>query len=483
MGKYGIGFNYKGGFTTFPGVFTSIDASLLDARAVSPLGVVAILAEGGGFFEPKKAHALPLSLGSPELFIAPSNLLTCANLAAKPFAQLDRGVGQVFVVPVNPATQASRTLASSTPTTLATIKTKIWGLRANDVLVKHETGKLTVKLPSNRGNIIETFTYSTVAGLVADINERSAVLEATFAAEGTVVNFSEAALTTAATEPAAQAADWADALRALDGIRVNAIHVASPSSTVWATLSDYAIQKRLRGFVGSDLKSWNGVSNRAASILTLKTEAAGLNAVRMMHCGLGANGLPGYLFAARYAALAATLEPSVPMAYKFLDVESLETRLDIATEVGGVDGLLMAGVAPPVPHPDAPGTYIVGRGLSTWIGDDNLYRREHSVLAGTDAVVDLLEAGLRQFLGGEATRATGERAVGTIAQTLEACTKPTSIVRINGYRPESIVANLVDTVMNTAASMTPIPPINFIPLNLKLERTEIEVRFEAPLAA
>lgn len=482
MGKYGIGFNYRGGFTTFPGVFTSIDASALDARPVSPLGVVAILAEGAGFYEPGKAQSLPLGLGSPELFISPSPLLTCALLAAKPFSQLDRGAGQVIVVPVNASTPATKVLTSSAPANLATVTTKGWGLRFNAVLLKHETGKLTIKLPSSRGDIIEVFAYSTVAQLVADLNERSAILKATFTAEGTVANFAETAMT-GGTEPAAITADWAAALRALDGIRVNTVHVASSSSTVWAMLADYAIQKRLRGFVGSELKNWNGVSNRAASIATLKSEAAALNAIRMMHCGLGANGLPGYLFAARYAALAATLEPSVPMAYKFLDIEAIEARLDIATEVGGVDGLLMAGVSPPVPHPKAPETYIVGRGLSTWIGDDNMYRREHSILAGVDAFTDLAEAAVDPLLGGEATRASGERAVAALAQVSEACTKPTSVVRINGYRPESIVANIQDTVMNLAEAIDPVKPINFIPLNLKLERTDISVKFEAPLTA
>lgn len=482
MGKYGIGFNYRGGFTTFPGVFTSIDTSALDARPVSPLGVVAVLAEGAGFYEPAKAQSLPLGLGSPELFISPSSLLTCAMLAAKPFSQLDRGVGQVIVVPVNASTPSTKTLSSSTPTLLATLTSKGWGLRMNDILVKSETGKVTIKLPSSRGAILETYTYSTVAGLVAEINGRSAIVQATFTVEGTPANFAETAMT-GGTEPAAITADWAAALRALDGIRVNAVHVASSSSTVWAMLADYAIQKRLRGFIGSDLKNWNGTSNRAASITTLKSEAAALNAVRMMHCGLGANGLPGYQFAARYAALAATLEPSVPMAYKFLDIESVETRLDIDTEVGGVDGLLMAGVSPPVPHPKSPETYIVGRGLSTWVGDDNMYRREHSVLAGVDAFTDLAEAALSPLLGGEGNRASGERAVAALAQISEACTKPTSVVRINGYRPESIVATIQDTVMNTAEAIIPVPPLNFIPLNLKLERTDITVKFEAPLAA
>lgn len=481
MGRFGVGFNYKGGFTAFPGVFPTINADNLDARPVSPLGIAAVLAEGAGFFEPGKVASLPIQFGAPRRYLSASTLLTCAELATKPFSQLDRGVGQVLVVPVNQSTPSTKTLQSSAPTTLATITSKGWGLKFNEILLKHETGKLTVKLPTGGATpIVETFTYSTVQGLVNDINERSAIVKATFTANGTVVNFSETAMT-GGTEPAATSDDWAAALTELAGGNVTAVHVATSDTSVWAMLADFCIQKRCRGFVGGALQSWNGVSARATAIAALKSQAAALNAVRMMHVGLGANGLPGYQFAARYAALAAALEPSVPMTFKHLDVESLEARLDIATEVGGVDGLLLAGVAPPVPDPDALSTFIVSRGLSTWIGDDNLYRREHSVLAASDAVQNLLEAKLRQFLGGEGTKATAQRAVGAIHQTLEDCTKPTSVVRINGYRPESITATITDTVMQCSAAFTPIPPVNFIPLALNLERTDITVQFEAPL--
>jgi len=390
----------------------------------------------------------------------------------------------VFVVPVTPATPATFDLLdSSGPTLLATLTSKGWGTAFNAITVKSEAGKLTVALPGTSETITEIFTYTTVADLVTAINGRSAILAATFVAESTPDTFAATAMA-GGTEPAAVAQDWADAFVALNGFRVNAIHVATSDAAIWAMLADYAILHRLRGFVGSDLHNWNGVANRQTAIAALKAEAAALNAPRIMHVGLGADGLPGYLTAARHAALAATLEPSVPMTFKHLDFTSLETRLDYYTEVGGVDGLLLAGVAVPVPDPSSLGTFLVSRGLSTWTGDDNLYRREQSVLAAMDAVQDLIEAGMRQFLGGEGKVGVIARAVGVVDTILRQCTQQNSAVRINSYRPESIVAQFSsDTVLRIRAAVTPIPPINFIDVSLNLERTEIELDMSVNLAA
>ena len=244
MGRYGIGFNFKGGFTTFPGTFTSINADNLDARPVSPIGIVAILAEGGGFFPPGVATSVPISVGSPRRFLSESTLLTCAELAVKPFAQIDRGAGQVIVVPVNQCTVATKTLNSSAPALLATLSSKGWGTRFNAITVKAEAGKVTITLPTESGSIVESFSYTTVAGLVTALNERSALVSAVFALEGTPVTFDTTAMA-GGTEPAATTDDWAAALHALDGVRITAVHVASYNPAVWALLADYAIQKRL----------------------------------------------------------------------------------------------------------------------------------------------------------------------------------------------------------------------------------------------
>ncbi len=482
MANFGIGFNSRGQFTTFPTIFSNINIDDLDMRNQGPTGVVAIVGPGAGFFPPKKPSALPLAT-PPNRFLAPSDLLTAAQYAVRPFPELDRGLNQVFVVPVTAATQASGTEASVTPTNLFTVTAKVWGLKGNEITRKMETNKFTIALVTASGTVTEVFPFTTIAGLVADINARAGLVGATFLAEGTPVNHAATALT-GATEPAVTNQDWTDALASLTNLRVHVIHVVSSSSAIWAMLSAHCTLRRCRGIIGGGLRNWNGISNRQTAIAALKAEAAALNAFRLMHVGVGADGLASYLTAARYAALAGTLEPSVPMTFKHLDFESLETLLDIDTEVGGIDGLLLGGIAPPVQDPSAPGTYLVSRGLSTFITDANLYHREHSVLAAVDAVQFLIEDQLRQILGREGTVNALRRVNAIVDQVLNQCTRPTSAVRIASYRRDSIRSEFTsDTVLRVYASLTPIPPINFIDVNLGLERLELSVTFDVPLAA
>ena len=483
MPVFSIGFSDTGRWTAFPSVFVTVDADNLDLRPVSPVGVVAILAEGDGMFPPGVATQMPMGAGSPQRFIRPSTLLTAVEYAVKPFSEFDRGAGEVVVVPVNKSTPSTMLLNKSGPTLAATLTSKGFGTFMNTILVKSEAGKLTVSLPTDTGPpITEIYTYSTVAGLVADINARSGIVKATFTSEGTLVTFANTAMS-GATSPAAVNSDWDEALQALNGRRINTIAVCSPTAAHWAMLADYCILHRCRGYIGSEIKTWNGVSNRQTSIATLKSEAAGLNAPRMMHIGLGADGLPGYASTApRVAALMAAIPPSVPGTFKHLDFTSLEANLDQISEVGGTDGLLLYGVAPPVPDPSAPATSLLSRGKSTWTGDANLYRHEHSVLAAVDAIQDQVEEGARQFLGNEGTAAVASRAINMMDQILYQATLQTSYVRINSYRRASINAYVDGQVLYLSAAFTPIPPINFIPVSLVLERTEIVQTFQVPLS-
>lgn len=482
--RYGIGFDNSGNFTAFPIVRTRINADNLDLRAQVPTGIVAILGAGAGFFPPKVATPLPLDIGSPQRFLtAGSDLLLAAQYAAKPFAQLDRGAGQVYLVPVTPATPAVFTLTNSGSTALALLTTEGYGLAMNGVLVKSQAGKLFLTLPTATGSRIETYTYTSIADLVAQINEKSGICAATFQAEGTPITFTNTAMT-GGTEPSPSNTDWSDSLNALNGIRVNCIHVATGSSTIWAMLAAYCTLKRCRGFIGSaTTRNWNGVTNRQTALAALIAEAALLNTPRVMHVGLGADGLPGYITAARRAALSGALDPSTPTTFKHTDFQSLEATLDIDTEVGNESGLLFNGVSPEVPDPQSPNTFLVSRGLSTWTGDDNLYRREHSVLAGVDAITDQCEAALGVLRGSEGTPAVGTRAANIVESVLKAALDPNARVRINGYRASSINVTFAGTILTVSAAITPIPPINFIDIGLTLEATTFTITPNVNLAA
>jgi len=486
---FGVGINVNGRWTAFPSVTSIINADELALLNQGPQGVMAILGVGAGLFPPKVASILPTDVGSPERFISDSDLLVAAQFAAQPFADLGRGPGTILVVPVNPSTQATSQVSSATPTLLYTLTAKPYGFAGHRIFRKTETGKLTVTLKTAAGATIaqEVYTFTdgaggAIAGLVAEVNARSGLVSATFSAEGTPVNAADTALA-GATEPAAVTADWSDALNALNRLRVNCITVTDATSTIWALLQAYCDLKRCRGFIGSGLHDWNGIANRQASIATLISEAAALNSPRMMHVGLGMNGHPGNLAAAKYAALAASLDPSNPMTFKHLTgISALETQLDPDTEVGAVGGLLLGGVAPPVPDPSNLNTFLVSRGLSTWTGDDNLYRREHSVLAAIDGLQDNIEARLRDMLGREGTVQNIARVRNLVRDVCEQAKLPTETVRINGYDRDSIVASFTsDTVLRVAVDVEPIPPINFGIATLRLLRTDIKLDFTVDL--
>jgi hypothetical protein len=128
-------------------------------------------------------------------------------------------------------------------------------------------------------------------------------------------------------------------------------------------------------------------------------------------------------------------------------------------------------------------TFRVSRGLSTWTGDDNLYRREQSVLAAVDGIANQMDDAMQAYVGGEGNQGTLGRIREAVRRILEDATRPTAAIRINGYDPNIIVTFTSETVVRVTARVTPIPPINWINVNLILQRTEITVSTEVNLAA
>lgn len=482
MGRFAIGFNHQGRYTTLPQLFVRVNSEDLAARGQGPTGVLALLAAGAGFLPPKTATLLPFDVGAPSRYFPPCDLRTAAEFAVRGFSDLNgSGPGSILVVPVSPATKSTINLATGA-TVRANLNSKGWGTRMNQILVRSETGLVTVTLPTDTTPVIEAYPYTTVAGLVADINERSGILEAVSQSEGTPDNFADTAMT-GGTEPAPTNTDWSDSFTALAQHKVNCVHVASAASAIWAMLLAYCTAQRARGFIGSDtLRNWNGAANRTTAIAALKAEALLVNSPRLMHVGLGMDGQPGKFAAARYAALAAGLEPSVPMTNKHLDVTSLEALLT-EDEVGGAAGLHLGGIAAPIQDVHNRGSYLVSRGLSTWTTDANLYNSEQSVLAGVDAVADLLAQDLQEFIGGEGTVAVLARARRRTIFRLTECTRSTSTVRIESFDPDSVVVGFTSsTVLHVTARIRPILPINWVDLELALEATEITLSVDVNLA-
>jgi hypothetical protein len=373
---------------------------------------------------------------------------------------------------------------------VATLTSVGWGAMFNDITAAVSADVLTISLPTASGvaPITERYTWgpaTTIASFVDDINGRSAIVSAVAGigpASG-LAPLPQTNFTGGADGMPATVTDWMDAIAALSTLRVTCVHVCTADPDVWAALSTWCDDHRARGFIGSEtVRNWNGITNRAIAIEELIQEAALVNSPRIMHVGLGMNGLPGKYAAARYAALASCLEPSVPMTFKFLDVESIETRLSIP-EAGDETGLLVNGVSPPMPDATNAFTYRVSRGLSTWTGDSNLYRREHSVLAAVDALSQQIDDAMQDYIGGEGNQGTLGRIREKVRGILEAALAPAAPIRINAYDPNIVVAFTSATVVHVTAKVTPIPPINWIAVQLILQQTDITLTTEVNLAA
>jgi hypothetical protein len=66
---------------------------------------------------------------------------------------------------------------------------------------------------------------------------------------------------------------------------------------------------------------------------------------------------------------------------------------------------------------------------------------------------------------------------------LEAALAPAAPIRINAYDPNIVVAFTSATVVHVTAKVTPIPPINWIAVQLILQQTDITLTTEVNLAA
>jgi|SRR5215471_4163151 len=497
MGRFGIGFNAQGQWTMYPGVVVTVDPSQLDIANQGPTGVVALIGSATGFFPPQEYSLFPQGAATPNQYLAPgSDLLVTVSFAQRPFAQLGFGPSQIYIVPCNPALAATLSLAGTPTTPTLDLTTLGWGAIFNQLTATTKAGTgtnqqvLILSLPTNNGlsSITETYNYLStdpLSALVDQINNRSAIVKAVLTGTDAPVTLTAASDTpfTGGSDGTTTTNDWITAIGALSTLRVNAIHVASGDTAVWDALSAYCDTHRARGFIGSaTTRNWNGIANRQAAMDALVQEAASVNDPRIMHCGLGMDGYPGKYASARYASLAGCLEPSVPMTFKFLDVDSLETRLS-KDECGGETGLLLNGVSPPMPDAANAFTYRVSRGLSTWTGDSNLYRCEQSVLAACDALSQQLDDALQAYIGGEGNQGTLGRIAAAVKRILDLAILPTSAVRILSYDPNITVAFTSDTVVRVTARITPIAPINWIVCNLILLRTDIEISTSVNLAA
>lgn len=150
-----MGVFFNGRLLISPTTASVVDDTAMNNRNLSVGNVVALVGRAAGG-KPNTA----LRFGSPseaQAALVDGELLTAVLKAFDPSAQTG-GPATVVAVRVNPATQATLTLNDATPAPAIVLQSTDYGLRANQIKVKVETGTTagTKKLTSQLGNAYYT---------------------------------------------------------------------------------------------------------------------------------------------------------------------------------------------------------------------------------------------------------------------------------------------------------------------------------------
>lgn len=185
-----IGVTVNGTFHLLPGVYPIVDASDLVAAEQGGQGILGIVGIGTGVLEPKKVHHVTPNLGVlARQYVAGSEILTAARLAIDPSGQVP-GVTNLYLITANPATQATLTLQDTNSLNVVGLRSHGYGAHFNTITaqVDNAAKELTLAFGTGAEQVTEIFNYGTGAGtlaaLVADINDRSALASATLVAAG-----------------------------------------------------------------------------------------------------------------------------------------------------------------------------------------------------------------------------------------------------------------------------------------------------------
>ncbi len=321
------------------------------------------------------------------------------------------------------------------------------------------------------------------------VNDNSAWLTAAYVAGATdsVANISDTYMTGGSDGTTLQA-DWDAALELLQVEDTPLVTCVSYDPSVWASLSthvDYMStvgKKERRGFCGgfatvdgytTGLGKWANTVQIAASVEQMLTYATELNSDRMYYVGPGfiaydENGLrttyPGSIAAALVAGIAAGVDVAEPLTHKNIKVLGLEYNL----AWGDLDSLLDGGVLP-LEYDPAYG-YRVCQSISTWLVNDNYYRRELSVGRTGDYVARQVRDRLEQdFVGKKGTSTTLNSIKNATLSTLDLMYKADLLAGDSNNPPyKNVQVRLDGDICYVEFECSPVIPINYIPITIHL---------------
>lgn len=328
---------------------------------------------------------------------------------------------------------------------------------------------------------------SDLQAIVDWINANSTFVTAERLTTGELANIGNTYMSGGSEGTVAQS-DWDNALATLQTEDTPLIVVVSYDQAVWASLQSHVDfmstvgKKERRGFVGGfttddgytgGLGKWNGTSNIQASIDQMLVYAKEINTDRVYYVGPGIiafdeNGnrmtYPGSIAAALVAGLAAGVDVAEPLTHKNIKVLGLEYNFSWSD----LDRLLDGGVLPLEFDPSV--GYRICQSISTWLVNDNYYRRELSVGRVGDYVARNVRDRLEQdFVGKKGT-----------ATTLLSIKNATISVLNQMYRLDLLAGNadnppykniqvrLDGDTVYVEFECSPVIPINYIPITIHL---------------
>jgi hypothetical protein len=309
--------------------------------------------------------------------------------------------------------------------------------------------------------VTEVYTYvdNGMQVLVDLINDRSSLVSAVLVAEGVPVdvaatNFTGGAVGTTTNQ------NWLDAFDALDANDIDLELLVSPDPVIQSLWGEHLDNDKRFGFTGyGSTNTWNTFNNRQTSITNLLNAAANLGSRQVVFAGVGTDDEPSYVStAAKYAGIAAGMDPPNPVTNK--DLSTITVEADLADPE--IEALLLGGVAPPMRRRNRqrPG-FVCSRSLTTWTADDNLFNREFSVGRGARAIEREIKNQLEQYVGKAGEVAIVGRAVATVDRVLAFATRSDVSARIVSYDRKAIKGVLEGTVLKIFYTFVPILPINF----------------------
>lgn len=175
-----------------------------------------------------------------------------------------------------------------------------------------------------------------------------------------------------------------------------------------------------------------------------------------------------FICAAMFAATFCGMNPGTPGTGKVLNLQGLETALAVPTDT---DTLLLGGVVPLADEGSGP---EIIQSITTWLVDDSFNNREQSVGVALDyacrSIREAVEKACKGKKGSPTAVTTAVETMVTICSTLAKPEEQGGVGVLAGDTAnpayKGITATLTDDVIALSGQISPVLPVNYIPITI-----------------